>query len=734
MTTSPSLTFGELLKRYRVAAGLTQEELAERARVSPRTISDLERGVTNWPYRDTVGLLATALNLTAEDRAALDATRRRPSAQATTRAPDDATRRQASTALEGSNGAVAPVEPPSHLRTFLIADARIDAPITIEGSGAADVADAAMERLAAGLASLVATSVALHGGHVIEVRGNEAAAAFGSARQALRAALDLLDSASRATVADSTGVAWPLRLRIGLDAGEAVPTDRGYRDNALNVAARLRGLARPGEALATASVAYLARKTAGIAYLERGEIALEGLDEPIRAIRVLPEAREGAATDEGARPFDLTDAGSVSQVDQARRTIGLTYPDAQAAVADRPAWTMQTAAVAHRDNTPAIPAISAISAATAPATIPAPTATGAMGANRPAGPMEAHYKQVVKALVDGRVVPFLGPDANLCGRPDTLPWRHGEYLPTHRELAAYLADTFDQGGEDRAPELARASQYVTLMTGAGPLYTALHELYDADYPPTPAHHFFARLPAALRAAGLQPRYQLIVTTTYDDTLEQAFRAAGEPFDLLWYAATGEHGGLFLHQPPDDEERVIERPNEYRGLSLDRRTVILKLHGMVNRADAERDSYVVTEDNYINYLTRVDVSGLIPVTLLAKLRTSHVLFLGYGLRDWSQRVIMHRLWGERKLSDNYRSWTLLADAQSDAQSDARLIEQELWSRRDVAILPARLDDYIDALSERIRALMGAAGATGPEGATSAASAAGPDSGVRRAGHE
>jgi hypothetical protein len=141
--------------------------------------------------------------------------------------------------------------------------------------------------------------------------------------------------------------------------------------------------------------------------------------------------------------------------------------------------------------------------------------------------------------------------------------------------------------------------------------------------------------------------------------------------------------------------MIDRPNEYRGLSLDQRTVILKLHGAVDRDNPERDSYVITEDNYINYLTRLDVSNLLPVTLLAKLRTSHVLFLGYSLREWNQRVIVHRLWGEQKLSDNYKCWALLVDVQP--------IDREFWSKRDVAILPVRPDDYIAVLSERMQAL-------------------------------
>lgn len=64
---------GELLREHRRAAGLTQEELAERARVSPRSISDLEHGGAHVPRRDTIGLLARALGLQGADREAIDA-------------------------------------------------------------------------------------------------------------------------------------------------------------------------------------------------------------------------------------------------------------------------------------------------------------------------------------------------------------------------------------------------------------------------------------------------------------------------------------------------------------------------------------------------------------------------------------------------------------------------------------------------------------------------------------
>ena len=60
--------FGRLLRRYRLAAGLSQEALAERARMSIEGISALERGFRRSPQRETLELLAGALALDADQR------------------------------------------------------------------------------------------------------------------------------------------------------------------------------------------------------------------------------------------------------------------------------------------------------------------------------------------------------------------------------------------------------------------------------------------------------------------------------------------------------------------------------------------------------------------------------------------------------------------------------------------------------------------------------------------
>jgi ABC-type transport system substrate-binding protein len=126
---------------------------------------------------------------------------------------------------------------------------------------------------------------------VIELRGDEALAAFDSARQAILAAARAQDRFLEETVADPS---FPLPVGIGLDAGEAVPLEAGYRGGALNLAARLCGRAKPGEILASQGVVHLARKVEGVRYVDRGDLHLKGLAEPVRVFRAISEERDPA--------------------------------------------------------------------------------------------------------------------------------------------------------------------------------------------------------------------------------------------------------------------------------------------------------------------------------------------------------------------------------------------------------------------------------------------------------
>ena len=76
MADPAAVPFGDLLRRLRARAGLTQEELAEAARLSHRSISDLERGVNRTARRETARLLADALGLIGAERSAFEAAAR----------------------------------------------------------------------------------------------------------------------------------------------------------------------------------------------------------------------------------------------------------------------------------------------------------------------------------------------------------------------------------------------------------------------------------------------------------------------------------------------------------------------------------------------------------------------------------------------------------------------------------------------------------------------------------
>jgi SIR2-like domain len=311
--------------------------------------------------------------------------------------------------------------------------------------------------------------------------------------------------------------------------------------------------------------------------------------------------------------------------------------------------------------------------------------------------IEGHYDSVVSGLMRGRVTPVLGAGVNLCASdPDDHDWE-GKHPPGGQELADHLAARFKYP-PDRPRDLLHVSQYVYAMRGgSGPLYDCLHEVFDHQYPTTPVHDFIASVPGALRGRMPVPRSPLVVTTNYDDLMENAFIARGEPFDLIVYSAEGPYQGLLCERRRDGTMRPILDPKTNVELDPDRRPVILKIHGFVDRVStsaANDDSYVITEDHYIEYLGRMDLET-IPVKVLERLRNCHFWFLGAGLSDWNLRASLYRLWSERR-----RDWDWWA-----IQMNPDELERKSWRRRGVEIFDVPLDAYIDGLARRFTDALG-----------------------------
>jgi WD40 repeat protein/class 3 adenylate cyclase len=165
-------------------------------------------------------------------------------------------------------------------RAFLIADVRGYTLFTRERG------DSEAARLAKRFADLARDAVEARSGRVIELRGDEALAVFQSASQAVLAATELLAACAEETSADPL---LPLPVGVGIDVGEAVPVEDGFRGAALNTAARLCTRATAGQVLVTSAVAERAGAVEGVAYVSAGTAELKGFDSPVELIEAVAE-------------------------------------------------------------------------------------------------------------------------------------------------------------------------------------------------------------------------------------------------------------------------------------------------------------------------------------------------------------------------------------------------------------------------------------------------------------
>jgi DNA-binding SARP family transcriptional activator len=291
--------------------------------------------------------------------------------------------------------------------------------------------------------------------------------------------------------------------------------------------------------------------------------------------------------------------------------------------------------------------------------------------------LDDRYDDIVRAALRSQLVPVLGPHVAAAGSAldPTAAARH---------LAQHFGCPPEYDGN-----LSRVGQWVAVTHGIGPLYDELHHLYAHDVPPGPVHRSLAALASLLRARGLG--FGLVLTSGFDRMLEQAYSDIGEEYDVVSFVSLGRDRGKFLHLPADGAARLIDEPNREIGLTSETRTLIVRLNGGADELSGRvRDSYVVSEDDYIDYLARSDVSALLPVGLAARLRRSHILFVGYDLDDWSPRVFLRRLWGEEPIS--YRSWAI--------SESANRVSAEQWRQLGVDTLDVTSDESLEELHRRV----------------------------------
>ena len=316
-----------------------------------------------------------------------------------------------------------------------------------------------------------------------------------------------------------------------------------------------------------------------------------------------------------------------------------------------------------------------------------------------------HYAEVVRLMLDeaSLVVPFLGPATNSSDRDEVWFDAESGYLPDADELAAYLTRKLELAA---GVDLARASQYVwELRPGDlyGTLRTSLMTTESTELGPP--------LSREVSGHGEEARPGAALPADRDDELRRRARAsvrrgrgAVRPRRLHGRAVSNlrdgadatSHRGRFLHVPHDGEPRVVDEPNKYLGFPFTsftfglERTVILKIHGAVD-TDSWRNNYVITENDYIDYLSHSTVESIVPQQIRVKLTESQFLFLGYTMRDWNLRVFLQRMFGQN-LPNN--SWAV--------QRNPSRLDARVWKNMKVDLFAVPLAQYVDELGRRLAA--------------------------------
>ena len=314
--------------------------------------------------------------------------------------------------------------------------------------------------------------------------------------------------------------------------------------------------------------------------------------------------------------------------------------------------------------------------------------------------MPPPYGEIADLLKKGEVVPFLGAGVNFGMRPEPgAKWDADEsnFLPSGVELSRFLADmsNFPAEDEEEITDLAKVSSYFVETSARRRLRERLHTIFDRDFEPANIHSYLADIG---RNTPL-----LIVTTNYDDLTERAFNRINVPFDTVVHPTDRKdvEASVLWWKHHATEPEVVP-PNQLF-IDLKATNVIYKMHGTVDRAAAKWDSYVITEDDYIDFLSRMTGQTAVPAQFMRHFRTRHFLFLGYGLKDWNLRVVLKNLRavlpsveesGTSAVDDDeeeLRSWAI--------QFRPSELETELWSARKVKIYDVDINQFVEKLRAR-----------------------------------
>ena len=283
--------------------------------------------------------------------------------------------------------------------------------------------------------------------------------------------------------------------------------------------------------------------------------------------------------------------------------------------------------------------------------------------------LDAHFERVVRLIEDGRLTFFLGSAIY-------------DWLTRIKPFYGELARVFEC--EALSVEPFAVAQYIADRHGRENLYAEIRKLFArTPLVPRSTHELFAAWSGFKTHNGKKVPFPMVITTNYDDVLEQRLADAGLPYHLFSYQADGRHRGLFYHWSADNELRIVERPRNIRALSDG--FVLVKLNGGFDRHGRIPESYVTTRLDYWDVAARIP--RMLPAVVQQKLSADPLLFLGSGLSAPDVESLVRFA---HKDHPGPRSWAIV-------WKDTGI---EYWQQCGVEILSKDVNSYVNELHARL----------------------------------
>lgn len=295
------------------------------------------------------------------------------------------------------------------------------------------------------------------------------------------------------------------------------------------------------------------------------------------------------------------------------------------------------------------------------------------------------YGTISDALQGGLLVAFLGSAASAVYRPSAEEeWSLGKsFLPFGFELAKDLATAGSFPNTGEKPDLPLVASYYASVSGDIRLLKhRLRKAFNVNCQPGMLH----RLLAAIK----QPL--LIVTTNYDDMMERAL--GDRPYHLV--VDRGKKGVVWVRRSDGkvgdiNANKLTQEFQECKAFV--EHPIIYKLHGCLDRHNEKNDHFLITEQDYVDFLGRS--TPLVPQYLWNRMAEKNFLFLGYSLIDWNVRVLLRKLRNPFNSSavEERRSWAIIRNP--------GIADETIWSKHGVEMFNCDLQIFTERLVEQMK---------------------------------